>query len=1110
MSEIDPFGTQRADPFSTAHDTSNVVSELEMSGLEDAREIGRGGFGVVYCCSQPRLDRIVAVKVLTASVEQENDARFVREQHVMGRLTGHPNIVNVLHVGTTASGHPYIVMPYHPRGSLETRIRSTGPLSLNETLRLGVKIAGALESAHRLGILHRDVKPANILFTDYGEPAITDFGIAHIVGGFETSTGTVTGSPAFTAPEILSGEPPSVAGDIYGLGATLFCAVSGHAAFQRRSGEELIAQFLRITTEPIPDLRELGIPEGMSAAIEHAMNGDPLRRTASAREFGEDLRKIQSAKGFPVTDMALLATEAGEESQQNSGASDGNVLVRYAGSSATTTSPPPSGNLPLELTSFIGRRRELTETKAKILESRLVTLTGIGGVGKTRLAVRVAADLRQKFDDGVSVAELGELQDASLLADLVASSLGIRDRTGPLDDVLADFLANRNVLLLLDNCEHLVDAVADLVTFLLRVCPELRILATSREPLGIGGETVLRVPPLSVPAPDRETSIHGLSRFDAITLFTDRAAAALPGFELTEGNKVTVARICQRLDGLPLPIELAAARLRSMSVEQILDRLTDRFKLLTLGSRNAPSRQQTSRLCMDWSYDLCTRWEQQLWARLSVFAGGFELDAVESICCGDHSADELLDGMASLVDKSILIREESETVVRFRMLDTLHDYGREKAEESGDYGLLRRQHRDWYRKMVLEAETEWISARQKDWIDRLGREQSNLRDAMDYAESTHSDDRLGLQIAGALFPFWLSRGLFSEGRYWLDHLLDIDVEHPTVDRIKALCASGVLAEIQGALDVAAARVAEAVELSQNLDVFDHLDLSEHLDEWTSQARVIQAQGCLELFLGDTARACDYLRKALDLVGTGDDLALRVWILNTLGMAYEANGETDQSISCHEQVLAITQRTGESVYRSYSLWSMGVAVWRQGDLAYAADLVKQALRIAERVEEPLTATVCLDALAWIAGAEHDERRAVVLMGAAEAIVDMVNSSPVLFPSLGNYRQRCEQETLRALGGQAFRSARNQGHALDFHESVAFALQENPSATGQEAGLSAREQQVADLVAVGLDNKAIADNLAISVRTTQRHIEHILTKLGFTSRSQLAAWELEQPS
>ncbi|QSE81038.1 serine/threonine protein kinase [Rhodococcus koreensis] len=294
-----------ADPSATQRDV-DVAIELSAAGFEDAAEIGRGGFGVVYRCEQEDLERTVAVKVLTSNLDPENLARFIREQRAMGRMSGHPNIVDIYQVGVTRTKRPFLVMPYHSRGSLDARIRRDGPLEWPEVVRLGVKIAGALETAHLGAALHRDVKPANILLTDYGEPQLTDFGIARISGGFETSTGSITGSPAFTAPEVLEGRPPAPESDVYSLGATLFCALTGHAAHERRSGEQIVAQFLRITSHPVPDLREGGFPHDLATVIEHAMARAVENRPSSAAELGDELRAVQQRHGLPV-DQDLIA-----------------------------------------------------------------------------------------------------------------------------------------------------------------------------------------------------------------------------------------------------------------------------------------------------------------------------------------------------------------------------------------------------------------------------------------------------------------------------------------------------------------------------------------------------------------------------------------------------------------------------------------------------------------------------------------------------------------------------------------------------------------------------------------------------------------------------------
>lgn len=1091
MPEGDPFDTQRAA-------ASEVTTELSVAGFADLHEIGRGGFGVVYRCLQPALDRIVAVKVLTADLDEGNRARFFREQQAMGRLTGHPNIVTVLHIGVTDDGHPYIVMPYHPQDSLEARIRRHGPLSLEDALRLGVKMAGALETAHRLGILHRDVKPANILLTDYGEPALTDFGIAHIRGGFVTATGTITGSPAYTAPEVLTGEPPSWASDLYGLGATLFSVITGHAAFERRSGEQVIAQFLRITNQPVPDLRDHGIPDDVSAIIEQAMAADPRNRPATAAELGNALRGLQRDHGFPVDELPI-PSEPNDDS-----APDPALFARPAALHTQLAVPSvrsAEGNLPIELTSFVGRRRELAQVKAKLSISRLVTLTGIGGVGKTRLALRAASDARRGFNDGVWLVELGELRDHSLVLEMVAAVFGIRDRSvRPLIDVVVEFLATRRLLLVLDNCEHLVDAVASLVETLLRTCPDLRILATSREPLDIGGEVVVRVPPLTVPVSDREQPRRGQPQYDAVTLFAERAAAAVPGFEVTADKAATVARICHALDGLPLPIELAAARLRAMSLEQILERLTDRYKLLALGSRGSPTRQQTLRLSVDWSYELCTPREQLVWARLSVFAGVFELDAAEEICAEGPESEDLLDVVAALVDKSILIREEADAAVRFRMLETLRGYGREKSEQSGEHLRLRRRHRDWYQTLVMKVEAEWIGPRQLEWIARLEREQPNLREAMEFCLSEPDDaaTMAGLKIVAGLFPYWLSRGFLSEGRRWLDRALARQPRQPTVERAKALYAASVLAEVQGDVRDGAALVK-----------CGHT-LADQIADPVTDARIAHAEGVLALYSGESELACTLTEASLETVTEHGDLSLQVWILVTLGLAYDLNGDTPRAIACHEKVLAITESHGESVYRSYSLWALGIAMWREGDRLQARQLLEQCLKLTRIIDEPVTAALCLEALAWIWD-EHSAERSAVLLAAAESLGRRVGSSALLFPHLLVYHEECERRTRRALGHRVYEAAHQKGSALGFDEAVAYALDEQPHIATPPAGtfhLTKREREVAHLIAQGLTNKAIAEQLVISQRTAQGHVEHILAKLGFTSRTQVAAWIVEQ--
>ncbi|PBC58016.1 protein kinase [Rhodococcus sp. ACPA1] len=1087
MTDVDPFATQR-------DVAGSVAAELAAAGFADAREIGRGGFGVVYRCRQASLDRTVAVKVLTADLDEDNRARFLREQRAAGRLTGHPNVVNILQAGITAHDRPYIVMPFHARDSLETRIRHHGPLTLEDALRIGVKIAGALATAHGLGILHRDVKPANILFTDYGEPALTDFGIAHIAGGFQTTTGVVTGSPAFTAPEVIAGEPPTPAADVYGLGATLFAAITGHAAFERRSGEQLVAQFVRITSEPVPNPREHGIADDVSALIEGAMSTDPGRRPTIA-ELSRHLRSVQRTHGFPVADQA---ERADPESAMN-GPSQADPPESAGGDRAQSDAPRVShsgrtGALPLELTSFVDRRSESAEVKNLLASSRMVTLTGMGGVGKTRLALRVASQVRSGFADGVFLAELGELRDALLLVNVVADAVGVRDRSPrPLLEVLEDFLAHREVLLVLDNCEQVLDAVAELAESLLRTSPRLRMLMTSREPIGISGEVALPIPPLAVPDPDQLAQRR--PRNDAVTLFAERGAAVDPGFAVTEDNNVVVARICHRLDGLPLAIELAAARLRAIPPEEILQRLTDRYALLTRGNRDAPSRQQTLRMCIDWSYDLCTPREQHMWSALSIFAGSFELNAAEEVWGGDQPADDLLDTVTSLIDKSILIREHAGPIARFRMLDTVRDYGRDKARDSSTYPELRRRYRDWYEQLARDAEADWIGPRQLTWITRLAAEQSNLRQALEFCIT--DDHESGIRMVGALFQFWLARGLFSEGRRWIARLLACNPEPGDLDRAKALYAATVMAGLQGDLRAAATLIQEGRALANQSR------------EPMLQAHIDLADGYRALFSGELDNARGLFDHAADVYAEHNNELFEVVTIGVLGLTHELLDDTERAIECYERGLAIAEVRGETVYRSYTLWALAVAVWRHGDGTRANQLLRQALDVGRNINDRLNASMCLQALAWIAAEEQNPERAVVLSAAAQQLSQSVGSPIVFIPALRDYQDKCERETRNVLSEQKFTAAYRKGSALGVAAAVAYALGEQaPEPSPQDAPSSAaptkRELEVAELVAEGLTNREIATRLTISPRTAQGHVEHLLAKLGFTSRAQIAAW------
>lgn len=774
------------------------------------------------------------------------------------------------------------------------------------------------------------------------------------------------------------------------------------------------------------------------------------------------------------------------------------------------------GNLPSTLTTFVGRRRDVTGAKRLLAESRLVTLIGIGGVGKTRLALRVAEDVRRDFPDGAWFVELADLHDPGLVPDTVAAVFGLHDQAAQSPShLLAEHLTSRNALIVLDNCEHLLDAAAKLVDELLRECPGVRVVATSREPLGVGGEAVLRVPPLAVPDPDRPPSLEALPGYESVTLFEERARAAVPDFAVTDDNRETVVRICHRLDGLPLPIELAAARLRALSLDQILERLTDRYRILTAGSRVAPTRQQTLRLSVDWSYDLCTREEQRLWARLSVFSGGFELDAVESICADRGGAGNMVDLVASLVDKSILTVEKSAAGVRYGMLETLRDYGQEKLEESGLCRECRTRHRDWYLGFAESSHANWVGPEQPERIARLTRERANLRDALEFGVTEPGSGEYAVRMANALYPFWFCRGMLGEGRHWFARALDASDAGPGRARISALCFASQLAGMQEDFTAGAALVAEAGQLAVVIG------------DPVVDALVAHARGRQALYRGELAESIGFFERAVGPMRSLPDPHGLIWALLGLGLVTGMSGDVGVARACLEEVLAITRSRGESEYRARAMFLLGLSLWRQGEYERASSLFTEALALAVLVDDRFAGAGCIEALAWEAAQARDGDRAAVLSGAAQSLRQTMGVPPVLIPTMLMFHEECRRRSRALLGERAFEGALARGAALEFADATDHALHRSDSSgltrgemdaptapmrivvpAEESPGLTRRERQVADLVAQGMTNREIAETLVISQRTAEGHVERVLAKLGFGSRTQIAAWVAER--
>jgi len=760
--------------------------------------------------------------------------------------------------------------------------------------------------------------------------------------------------------------------------------------------------------------------------------------------------------------------------------------------------------LPAEFTRFIGRRRELTEVKRLLSGSRLVTLTGIGGVGKTRLSLRAAADLSRAIPDGVFLVELADLQDPALLRHTVAGALGLREQAREWQtSALVEYLAPRQVLLVLDNCEHLINGCASLAGELLRGCPQLRILATSRQPLGVSGESILLVPSLTMPDPDGPPPTpKAIEQYEAVTLFVERATAAVPTFALTEQNCAAVAALCRGLDGIPLALELAAVRLRALSLAELLDRLSSRYGLLTRGDPTAPARQQTLRASMDYSYDLCAGQERILWARLAVFTGGFELDAVEGVCSDEQlPTDQVLDVVATLVDRSVLTRDEYGSHVRYRMLETIRQYGQEKLAGQGELDTWRRRHRDWFAELAARAEGDWISSRQVEWAARLRREQPNLRAALEFSVADPDEAATGMRIASALEQLWVARGTLSEGRLWLDRALALPTEAP-VERARALRLDAWFALLQGDTNEAVRMLDEARALA------------DAAGDDVALAYVVQTSGMLAMFQGDVSSAVDLLDEAVARFRSAGHLMGRVQTAFLLGMNLGLAGAGERAIEAHRECLALTEPLGELWFRSNSLWALGLDAWRSGDTHRATALEKDSLRMKRDLDDHLSIALCLEALAWLSTTDQDPERAPALLGAADALWRVIGMSLTEIPFFAGYRAEGEAAARQRLPERAFEAAWRRGAQLTLADAVALALEEvvparTTAATSKEStGLTRREQEIAELVAQGMSNKEIAGRLVISTRTVEAHVDHILTKLAFRSRSQIAAWMAER--
>lgn len=730
--------------------------------------------------------------------------------------------------------------------------------------------------------------------------------------------------------------------------------------------------------------------------------------------------------------------------------------------------------------------------------ARLLTFTGPGGIGKSRLSLRVATDVRRAFSDGVWIVELAGLTDEELVGRTVATTLGLRDQSDePPIDVLLDYLADKQTLLVLDNCEHLLDGAAILSRKLLSGAPQLRIIATSRQPLSVEGEHVLQVPPLTTPGTETDLSPASLVRYEAVTLFTERAKAASADFAITAENGPQVALLCRRLAGIPLAIELAAVRVRSLPLEQIVSRLNDRFA--AGASRATPPRQRTLRAAIDWSFDLCSLAEQTMWARMSVFTGGFELEDAEQVCAGDGiGSEEVFDLVAGLVDKSILLREGH----RYLQLEPIHAYGAELLRRSGEETGLRTRHRDWYRQLAARADDGWLGPGQIEWLARLQRERGNIRAALTFCLEESGRPGTALGFVSSLWNYWIFIfGSYTEGRDYLDRALALDTE-PSTERAKALWVDAWFALRRGEIDTAADLLTESRLLAERLQDTEALAVTTHF------------RGLIAFFRGEVADAVTLLREAHDRYHAEDSTAGEWMALCHLVMATSTMGDYDEADAYGAQCLEMCETHSAYLSRSNALWAMGYGRWLRGDQRRAAAFLVDGLRAMRKTGDAWGVAECLEVLAWIATADGRYERGARLLGAAQAAWRSIGASIPGMRFLVASHDRYEAMLRDRLGAGPFAEALRAGGESGLDEATAFALDEAATPDPVRAGhgakqpLTRREMEIAELVAQGLRNKDIAATLVIAQRTAEGHVERILQKLGFTSRVQIARWVAER--
>jgi predicted ATPase/DNA-binding CsgD family transcriptional regulator len=1135
------------------------------------RLLGRGGFADVYLGEHTYLHKPAALKVLRLRLGEQETEQFLREAQTLARME-HPHIVRIFDFAVQ-DGLPYLVMDYAPGGSLRTKYPAGTCLALEQILTYVTQVATALQFAHDQHLIHRDVKPENMLLDGRSQVLLADFGLARLSPTRSANTQAMdpamAGTAPYLAPEQVQGQP-CVASDQYALAIVVYEWLSGQRPF-KGTPIEIALQHVQASPPPLheqwPDLS----PE-VEQVVLRALSKAPEQRFPSVQDFAIALQHAAHPAGEAYITSALLKASAATPGER--------------------TAPESFWKVPTCLTPLVGREQDVASVCIMLSRSevRLLTLLGVGGIGKTRLSIQVATQLRDRFADGVCFVSLAPISDPTLVISSIAHELGLQEAGArPLVETVKAWLQDKHFLLLLDNFEQVVSA-APLLEDLLVACPRLVILVTSREVLHLSSEHLFLVPTLSLPdlaqLPDHEQ----LLQYAAVSLFVQRAQASKSDFTLTQANGRVIAELCVRLDGLPLAIELAAARIRLLPPQALLARLSQRFQILTGGSRTLPERQKTLRNTIQWSYDLLNEEEQRLFRLLSVFVGGCTLEAIEAVChsIGDEKID-VVNVITSLIDKSLLHQTEQEgEEPRLMMLETIREYGLEALKVSSELNLIRHAHATYCLRLAEQAEPGLEGLQQAVWFDRLETEHDNLRAALLWSLE-YEKEEMGLRLAGALRWFWMRRSYLSEGRMWLTSMLGRACgTEPTHLRAKALAGACGLVWLQGDYPAARALGEESVALCRALEdkrdlafsllwlsstsgsqgdqktaaLFDEesvalfrqvedrwgvafalfglgiatsslhnyslarsyyeegLALSRALGDKWIEALILSGLGVAAFAQEDYSMARPLLEEGVSLLRAQRDKRHLALYLYYLGRVTRHERDYQQTAALYKESLALYEELGHKPGLARILCILGKMDCDKGDYEQAGAHLKESLALMQEIKNRRGIASVLEGFAMLTMEQQQVRLAAQLLGAAEVLREAIGA-PVPLDERADYEQTLAAARTQ-LGVKSFAAAWDLGRsmtpeqALDAQETAQVALSvptEPPSShpakdsLAYPAGLTAREMEVLRLVAQGMTNPQIAEQLILSLHTVNAHVRSIYTKLELNSRSALTRYAVE---